>query len=108
MQASVCLIRPENYEQEVTLENRPVLLLCMPYNKDFNVQVKIIEDIAQRHSKELKVGLVEEAFIEAFKKNLGIQGTPTFLILVEGKEKNRMLGLADKDSIQDFIFSSYR
>ena len=108
MKNSVCLIRPENFMEEVASEKKPVLLLCMPYDEEFHAQVKIIEDIAHRYQKALKVGLLEEAFLETFKKNLGIHGTPTFLIMVQGKEQNRMLGLADQDSLQDFIFSSHK
>ena len=31
----VCLIRSENFEQEVIAEKRPVLLLCMPRDEEF-------------------------------------------------------------------------
>jgi hypothetical protein len=49
------------------------------------------------------VGVLNEEFIAAFKKNYGIGGTPTFLILVQGKERSRMLGLADKETLTNLI-----
>ena len=103
METLVSLIRPENFEQEVVAENKPVLLLCMPWDEEFPKQLELIEEIARRHSQDLKVGLLQEEFIEAFKKNYGVLGTPTFLILVEGKEKRRLLGLADHETITAFI-----
>jgi hypothetical protein len=47
-----------------------------------------------------------EEFIEAFKRNYGVVGTPPFLILVEGKERARMLGLADEGVLTDLISHS--
>ena len=63
----------------------------------------MIEDIAIKYGKKLKVGLLVEEFIEAFKKNYRIGGTPTFLILVEGKERGRILGLANQEKLTDLI-----
>ena len=106
METLVSLIRPENFEREVITEKKPFLLLCMPQDEEFPNQFKVIEDIARKYSKELRVGLLQEEFIEAFKKNYEILGTPTFLILVEGKERRRWLGLADQQTLMDLISHS--
>jgi hypothetical protein len=106
MKGLVNLIRPENFEREVIAEKKPVLLLCMPRDEEFPKQLKVMEGIATKYSVGLKVGLLEEGFIEAFKKHYSIVGTPTFLILVEGKEKGRMLGLADQEMLTDLISNS--
>jgi thioredoxin-like negative regulator of GroEL len=103
MDTLVDLIRPKNFEQEVVAEKRPVLVLCMTRDEEFPQQMKVIEDIARWVGDELKVGVLEEESIEAFKENYRIVGTPTFLILVEGKEKSRMLGLADQEMLTDLI-----
>ena len=100
---SVHLIRSENFVQEVIAEKKPVLILCMPRNEEFPNQLKLMEEIARRYSQELKVSLLQEEFIEAFKKYFSFVGTPTFLILVEGKERDRMLGLADQETLTDFV-----
>jgi thioredoxin-like negative regulator of GroEL len=99
MKTLVNLIRPENFEQEVIAEKKPVLLLCMPRDEEFSKQVKLMEDIAEKYSNEVKVCVLQEETIEAFKKNYNILGTPTFLIIREGKERGRMLGLADKETL---------
>jgi thioredoxin-like negative regulator of GroEL len=106
METLVSLIRPDNFEREVVAEKKPVLLLCMSWGEEFPKQLKVMEDIARKYSEELKVVLLEEEFIEAFKKNFGILGTPTFLILVEGKERRRWLGLADQKTLTDLISHS--
>jgi thioredoxin-like negative regulator of GroEL len=105
METLVSLIRPENFEREVVAENKPVLLVFMSWDEEFLKQLELIEEIARRHNQDLKVGLLQEEFIEAFKKQYGVLGTPTFLILVEGKEKRRLLGLADYETITAFILN---
>jgi hypothetical protein len=49
---------------------------------------------------------LEEGLLERFKKNYSVVGTPTFLLLVEGKERGRMLGLADQEMLTDLISHS--
>jgi hypothetical protein len=104
----VSLIRAENFEREVIGEKKLVLLLCMPRDDEFPKQLKVIEDIATEYSQELKVGILEEGLIEAFKKNYSVVGTPTFLLLVEGEERARLLGLADREMLTGLISQSYR
>jgi thioredoxin-like negative regulator of GroEL len=106
METLVSLIRPENFEREVIGEKKPVLLLCMPRDEEFPNQLKVIEAVARKYRMELRVGVLEEEFIEAFKKNYRVIGTPTFLLLVEGKERGRMLGLADYQMLTNLISQS--
>jgi len=97
------LIGPDNFEDEVLSADVPVLLLYMSRDDDFPSQSQLIEDIAQQYRSWLKTGLLAETFNEYFKDMLDVHGTPTFLIYLNGKEKNRMLGLADFQSLDHFI-----
>lgn len=103
MKSSICLVGPENFEHEVTTEKKPVLLLCMPRNEDFPKTLGIIEEIAKRHGKELKVCLLEEDYIATFKEQYRVVGTPTFLVLVRGKERKRLLGFVDEQTLSSFV-----
>lgn len=97
------LIGPDNFADEVVSSSMPVLLLYMTHDDDFPNQHKLIGDIAVRYGARIKTGLLQESFSEYFRSMLNLQGTPTFLIFLNGKEKNRMLGLADFQSLDDFI-----
>jgi hypothetical protein len=108
MQNLIHLIRPDNFVDEVLAVSKPILLLCMPSDDDFPSQLRLMEDIAQHHRSWLKVGMLAEAFTEYFKNKLDIPGTPTFLILLQGKEKNRMLGLVDLQALENFILETLR
>jgi hypothetical protein len=102
------LIRPDNFADEVLLVKKPVLLLCMPRSDDFLSQMNLMKHIAVTHSLWLKVGLLAEEFTESFKKKFNVPGTPTYLIFLEGKEKNRMLGLTDSLTLESFVFGTLR
>lgn len=102
------LIRPDNFAEEVLAAGKPVLLLCMPRSDDFLSQMRLMEDIAERHGSWLKVGLLVEAFTEYFKNKFDIPGTPTFLLFLREKEKNRMLGMADARTLEEFILETLR
>ena len=108
MRGLIPWVRPDNFADEVLSLTKPVLLLCMPRGDDFPSQMSLLEDIAARHGLGLKVGLLAEEFIETFKKKLDISGTPTFLIFSEGKEKNRMLGLADAQTLESFVLGTIK
>ncbi len=99
----VHFIRRENFEQEVVCERKPVLILCMLRTEEFPNQLSILEKIGRKYGEQLKAALLDEAFIESFKKNYRFVGTPIFLLLVEGKEKKRFLGLADPEKMMDLI-----
>ena len=103
MKNSICLVGPENYEREVETEETPVLLLCMPPNEAFHYILDVVEKTTRKYHQKLKVVLLKEDFIEAFKEQYQIVGTPTFLILVKGKEKKRLLGVIDEKTLADFI-----
>jgi thioredoxin-like negative regulator of GroEL len=99
----VCSIRPENFNEEVLLEKRLVLLVCMADDDNFSKQVKILEHVAARFGKELKVGLLAQDSLDIFKKRLQIIGTPTFLLMMEGKEISRILGVSDEQTLTNLI-----
>jgi thioredoxin-like negative regulator of GroEL len=99
----ISLIRSNNFEQEVIMENRPLLLLCMLRSEGFTEQLEVVEAIARKYSGKLKVAYLHEQYIETFSRNYNVIGTPTFLILLQGKEKDRLLGVADDKMLSDLI-----
>lgn len=103
MESVICSVGPENFEKEVTSEGKPILLLCMSRNEEFSKALRIIERIAKKYGSALKVCLLEEEFIAPFKERYHVIGTPTFLIMVAGKERKRLLGLVDEKTLISFI-----
>ncbi len=101
--SGIHFIGEHNFETAVVGEEKPLLLLCMPRDDQFAQQVNIVMETAAKYDGRLKVGLVDESFIGPFKKRYNVLGTPTFLILEQGREKNRSLGLADEQMLTALI-----
>jgi hypothetical protein len=99
-------IHPENFRDEVVVEPRLVLLLCMPQDDEFPKQRKIVEEVAGLYREKLKVVLPEEAFLATFKRDFKVTGTPTFLILRRGVEIGRILGVTDREPLIEAILES--
>ena len=96
-------IQYNNFEAEVVEEKRPVLLAHLNRFFEFEEQVEVLESISERYGEALKVCLLNEDFIRVFSWTYGIKGAPTFIIFDEGKEKNRMLGKADRETLTAFM-----
>jgi hypothetical protein len=99
----VTLINNQNYDTEIHQAHRPVLLLCMPKGPDFYDQSIVLHQLAEKHPADLKVCLLEEELINGFRQMLGIKGTPVFLLFNRGKERGRMLGMADGAKLSAFL-----
>ncbi len=92
----------DNFDFEITAEKRPVLLACIRRDDEYRELIEVLESISRRYGDELKICLLNEDFIEVYRK-LGIVGTPTFNIFYEGREKGRMLGKVDREKLSSFV-----
>ncbi len=99
-------IRPDNFDAEIVKEPRPVLLSCMLQGEGFREQLAVIESVSERFAHTLKVCLLDDGYIGAFENRLGVRGTPTFLVLKEGIEIDRMLGTASMETLAAFLVRS--
>ncbi len=106
MTSSINLISAENFINDVIEERRPLLLLCVSQSDNYQYQIDLIKKFSIIYKGILKIGLLEESFLTAFRKNYRIVGTPTFLILFSGQEQSRFIGHADEASLKDFLYSS--
>ncbi|MBW1705366.1 MAG: hypothetical protein JRJ86_09395 [Deltaproteobacteria bacterium] len=93
----------DNFQKEVLEESSPVLVLCMRRDSEFQEQIEVISSTCNSYGENLKICIIEEECIETFKENFGVEGTPTFLIFTGGLEKGRMLGQAEKRTLEDFL-----
>jgi len=96
-------IGADNFVREVLEERRPVLVLCMLRDSEFQEQIAIIEGTCRSYGERLKACLIEEEFIGAFKEKFNVKGTPTFMIFIGGTEEGRNLGQAEEKIFKDFV-----
>jgi len=97
------LINEDNFTAAIVREDKPVLLVCMPRDDQYERQMGIVAETVSGCVNPPKIGLLEESFIGPFRTRYRVAGTPTFLILQKGVEKNRLLGLADERTLRGFI-----
>ncbi len=92
----------DNFSSEVLREQMPVLLARIRRDYGYKAQARILEGISKAYVKRLKVCILEENSIGTFKK-YGIDGSPAFVIFHRGDEKGRILGKADKNTLNHFV-----
>jgi Thioredoxin len=101
------LIQPNDFEREVESCRETALFLCTRRDYEFLNQVQILKEVLENmpddNTKLLQVYLVDEGFQSTFMDKLNVEGSPTFLFFENGKEKDRLLGLADQDRLRSFI-----
>ncbi len=96
-------IGADSFVREVLEESRPVLVLCMHRDSEFQGQIDIIEGMCRSYDERLKACLIEDGFNVAFKEKFNVKGTPTFMIFIGGTEKGRMLGQVEQKTWEDFV-----
>lgn len=96
-------IRIDSFESEVLEEKRPVLLAYI--RREYKKQTEILESISKKYGDTLKICLLDDKLSGAYKK-LGIEGDPTFFVFYKEKEKGRMLGKADMESLCSFVLQA--
>ena len=93
----------DEFEEKVLKETGPVLVLCMHQGSEFQEQIRAIEDIDRTYVARVKVYLLEDEALRAFKERFAVKGTPTFLLFGKGSEKGRILGRVDSKNLNDFL-----
>ncbi len=93
----------DNFNGEVLGEVRPVLLICLSEGASLEKQLSEVEKVHLAYQPSLKVCLLKEDFLGAFMDRYLVRGTPTFLIFLNGEERQRLLGKSNYQDLQQFI-----
>ena len=99
----VSMVDIQSFGNEVLGDANPVLLAVLGAGGETANQVETLDTVSRRFQRKLKVCQVEENSLEAFKGRYHVMGTPTYLLFHKGREQERMLGVADKDSLAGFV-----
>lgn len=92
----------DNFESEIRLELRPVILACIHRGFEAKEQIKILETVSRKTSWNVKICILYEGVNNSYRE-LSIEGTPTFLLYVDGEEKGRILGKVTPETLIDFV-----
>ncbi len=97
-----CSIDMDNFESEIWLESRPVLLACIHRGFEANEQLKILEAVSTKIAWEVKICLLYKGLSDAYRV-LSVEGTPSFLLYIDGEERGRVLGKVPPETLIDFV-----
>lgn len=102
---AIVTITDENYVDEVENSDIPVLLdfwaeWCMPCR----MLSPTVEEIAEEHEGEIKVGKVNVDEQAELSRRFGIMSIPTLAVIKNGETVQRAVGLRDKQDILDMLF----
>jgi thioredoxin-like negative regulator of GroEL len=93
-----------NFDTQVLQAKQPVLLLCMNNQQMLSDQIGVLRrHIENNYNSGIRICMLEQDFIYAFKQMYHIAGLPIFLLFDQGKEIGRMLGMADTGHLGAFL-----
>jgi hypothetical protein len=92
-----------DFEVDGSEAQKPVLVGCLHKNFEYKEQVEALQNISQTFGDQLEIFLLDVPLINAFMQKFRIFGTPTFLILLAGQERGRLLGQTKSEDLRNFV-----
>lgn len=83
-----------------------MLVACLAEGPEFSKTLGVLESATSGLGRLIKVGIITEDSRRVFMNRFNISGTPTFVIFQQGKEVGRLLGMADREGIREFLHRS--
>ena len=101
---AVIKITSKNFEEEVSKSELPVLLdfwasWCGPCR----MVSPIVDEVANELEGKAKVGKINVDEEQELAQAFSIMSIPTLVVIENGKEVNRSVGLIDKEQVKDLI-----
>jgi hypothetical protein len=100
-------IETKAFDSEILEEEKPVLLACFHSGDDIREEIQTLEILSGRYGERLKICYMLEDSIDALTEAFQIEGTPTYLIFDGGREKSRLLGRGDMETLRSLVLGSF-
>lgn len=98
------VITKTNFEQEVVLSEKPVLLdFWAPWCAPCQMLSPVISEISEENQQKIKVGRVNVEEEDFLVEKFGIENVPTVILLKGGKSISSFVGFRSKEEIEDMI-----
>lgn len=97
------VLNPEELKVIMLRQDMPFLMVCILRNETFHEQMDIIKSVIDQFDGLLSAYVISEELIASFCKKYNVKGTPTFLFYLNGKERDRILGCTNQESLAEFV-----
>ena len=97
---SVITVNNENFEKEILGSRMPVLLDCWAtWCGPCRMMSPVVDEIAESMNTSIKVGKVNIDECPNLAEKYGVMSIPTFVVLKDGVEAGRTVGVQSKEEI---------
>ena len=97
-------IDENNFEQEIVKSELPVILdFWAPWCAPCQMMGPVFEELSSEYEGKLKFAKLNTEDHPALAGQFGIQGIPSLLFLIDGKEVGRIVGFAPKEILKSKI-----
>ena len=100
---SVVQITDENYDEVVRSQHVVLLLFWAPWSAPDRALLPIIDAVAKDYEGKVKTGKINVDENPKLAKKFNIKGIPTLVVLKDGNEQERVVGLVPKKKISDLL-----
>ncbi|HEY0763919.1 MAG TPA: thioredoxin domain-containing protein [Pyrinomonadaceae bacterium] len=100
---SVVQITEENYDEVVRSQKVILILFWAPWSAPDRAIVPIVDAVSKDYAGRVKTGKVNVDENLRLSRKFNIKGIPTVVVLKDGSEQERIVGLVPKKSLSDLL-----
>jgi thioredoxin 1 len=96
-------ITKANYEEVVRSQKVVLILFWAPWSAPDRAIAPIIDSVSKDYSGRVKTGKINVDENPELSRKFNIKGIPTVVVLKDGSEQERVVGLVPKKKISDLL-----
>lgn len=100
---SVIQITDDNYDEAIHSQSVVLLLFWAPWSAPDRAMVPVFDAVSADFAGRVKTGKINVDENPKLSKQFNIKGIPTLVVLKDGTEQERIVGLVPKKKISDLL-----